>query len=179
MTNLPYNEVPREIYIWFLYSSGPYFGELIGHVFWDERRNDFAEMLFHHLSTVLLVFGSAYSNMVAVGAIISWLHIVSDWPCCLMRALSSSVYETATIICHVSIFLTTWLYFRLICYPYWAFSIVLKPDIVAYPEDLSHFNIFLRLHCFYLLFIQVLHVYWYYILLKICYDAIVNDNFED
>ena len=178
-TTLPYNEVPREIYIWFLYSSGPYFGELVAHLFWDERRNDFGEMLLHHLATILLVFGSAYANMVAVGAIISWLHIVSDWPCCLLRALSSTVYEKTTVFCYVSIMLTTFLYFRLVCLPYWVFSIVLKPEVVAYPEDLSHYNIFLRLNGVYLLFIQALQVYWYGLFLKILYEAAVYGKTED
>ena len=62
MLNNPFNEFPNEVYTWFLYSSGIYFGELVRHLFIDERRYDFGEMLIHHLSTFFLVFGSAYAN---------------------------------------------------------------------------------------------------------------------
>ena len=57
MKNCPFTEFPPAVYYWFLYSSGIYVGELVKHVCFDERKNDFCEMLIHHLATVFLVFG--------------------------------------------------------------------------------------------------------------------------
>ena len=62
MTNNPFSEFPSGVYNWFLYSSGIFFGELIRHVFIDEHKSDFGEMLVHHLATTFLIFGSAYAN---------------------------------------------------------------------------------------------------------------------
>ena len=74
MVDNPFNPFPRDVYRWFMFSSGIFLGELVRHVCWDERRSDFGEMLIHHLATVFLVFGSSFGNLVSIGAVISWLH---------------------------------------------------------------------------------------------------------
>ena len=75
--------------MWFLCSSGIFFGELVRHVFWDERKSDFGEMLIHHLASVLLVTGSALGNLVGIGAVISWLHLFTDIFVALAKIFSS------------------------------------------------------------------------------------------
>ena len=62
MENNPFCKFDQELFDWFLYTGGIYFSELINHLFFDKRKNDFIEMLVHHLATIFLVFGSAYAN---------------------------------------------------------------------------------------------------------------------
>ena len=152
MINNPFCEFPREVYEWFLYSSGIYFGELIRHVFFDERRYDFSEMLIHHLSTVFLVFGSAYANQIGIGACISWLHIVSDIAPSGIKILSSTPYEITTVVWFIFALMTTWFYFRLFCLPFWIYNIFTSPTVV-YPSHLSEFDMFLMLNGLYLVVI--------------------------
>jgi len=62
MTNNPFCQFPRVVYLWFIYTFGIFFGELVNHLAFRERKNDFGEMLIHHLATCFLIGGSAYAN---------------------------------------------------------------------------------------------------------------------
>lgn len=168
MVNNPFCEYPPGVYEWFLYSSGIYFGELVRHVFFDEHKPDFAEMLIHHLATVFLVFGSAYANQVGIGAIISWLHILTDVPVSVAKittSLKGQCAEIISAIVAVCILLPTYIYFRVICLPFWIYNIFTNPTVV-YPPHLSEFDVFLQLNGFYLLVLQILHIYWTILILK-------------
>ena len=154
MKNNPFCEFSPALYTWFLYSAGTYFGELFKHVFIDERRNDFAEFLIHHLATVFLVFGSAYANQIGIGAIISWLHIVSDIPCAAVKLFASTHYNETTVVVFF-VMLATWFYFRLLCLPFWIVNIFTNP-VMGYPEAISHFDVFHTLNGLYLVVIQLL-----------------------
>lgn len=155
MVNNPYCPFPREVYDWFLFSAGIYFGELVNHICFSERKNDFGEMLIHHLATVLLVFGSAYANQIGIGAVISWLHIFTDIAVAGVKILSSTVFDTISVVWFVGLVLPSWAYFRLFCLGYWIVNVFTSPT-VSYPNYLSEFDIFLQLNGLYLLVILIL-----------------------
>jgi len=152
MINNPFCEFPREVYEWFLYASGIYFGELVRHVCWHEAKNDYVEMLLHHSATVFLVFGSAYANQIGIGAIIAWLHLLTDIPIATSRIFSCTHYDNATGFVFVTGVLTSWFHFRLCCLFWWIFNIFTSPT-VAYPPHISEFDIFLKLNGLYLIVI--------------------------
>lgn len=178
MVNNPFCEFPREVYDWFLYSAGMYFGELIRHVCWEERKNDFGEMLIHHLATVFLVFGSAYANQIGIGAIISWLHFVTDIAVAMVKLLSSTHFENITVVWFVGVHLPSWFYFRLVCLPFWIFSVFTSPTTV-YPSHLSEFNIFLTLNGLYLCVLQILQIYWFCLFLGMLFKYSTTGSTED
>ena len=145
MTNNPFNEFPRGVYTWFLYSAGIFFGELVRHVFIDEHKSDFGEMCVHHLATIMLIFGSGYANQVGIGALISWMHIATDIPVALAKIVSSMKgtcmeYTTGVALC--GFLLPSWFYFRCGCFPFIIYSIFTSPAC-SYPSHLSQYDIFL------------------------------------
>ena len=181
MINNPFCEFPPGVYEWFLYSSGYYFGELFRHVFIDEHKSDFGEMLIHHLSTVFLVFGSAYANQIGIGAIISWLHILTDVPIAIARVLSSLKSSCAEIACGIVLvcfLLPPYIYFRLGCLPFWIYNIFTNPTCV-YPPHLSEYDVFLQLNGFYLLVLQILHIYWTILMLKMLVGFLTGGGARD
>ena len=154
--------------MWFLCSSGIFLGELVRHVFWDERKSDFGEMLIHHLATVFLVTGSALGNLVGIGAVISWLHLFTDIFIALAKIFSSLKCKTMdimTIINMICFLLPSWIYLRVIVLPFWIYNLLQNPNAV-YPAHLSEFDVFLMLNGIYLLILQVLHIYWTILIFK-------------
>ena len=123
MKNAPFDDYPRGLYEWFLYSSGIYFGELIKHVLLDKRGNDFVEFLMHHLATCFLVFGSALGGKTAIGSIISWLHMASDVTASMSKVVASTHFETLTAIFFAGIFMPQWFFWRLVCLPLWIYPL--------------------------------------------------------
>ena len=181
MTNNPFSEFPCGVYNWFLYSSGIFFGELIRHVFIDEHKSDFGEMLVHHLATIFLIFGSAYANQVGIGAIISWLHIVTDIPISAARIFSaqkSSFAEILSGIILVCWLLPSWFYLRVGCFLFWIINIFTNPACV-YPPHLAHFDIFLQLNGLYLCVLQLLHIYWIILMLAMLYGFLIGQGAHD
>ena len=145
MTNNPFNTFPRGVYEWFLFSAGNYFGELALHVFVNEHKSDFGEMCVHHLATIFLIFGSGYANQVGIGAIISWLHIVTDIPVSAARIFASlkstfAEYTCGIILC--GFLLPSWFYFRCFCFAFWIYNIFTNPTCV-YEPPLQDFSLFL------------------------------------
>ena len=142
MVNNPFCVYPRETYEWFLYASGLYFGELVRFSIWNRDRPDYVEMIIHHMATAFLCFGSAYANQIGIGAIIAWLHILTDVPISIARVWSTTHFDNISAFWFLSTVLTTFLYFRLICLPWMIFNIFTSPAC-AYPSHLSDFDIFL------------------------------------
>jgi len=149
MINNPFCQYPRSLYTWFLYTFGIYFGELISHVFIQEHKGDFGEMLIHHLATCFLVFGSAYANQIGIGAVISWLHLASDIPTAGVKLAASTHASDFVTVGTFFIVLCGWIFFRLICLPFWIINIFTSP-VMGYPAHISEFDIFHTLNGLYL-----------------------------
>ena len=164
MNNNPFCEYPRSLYNWFLFTFGIYVGELVRHVFIDEIKSDFGEMLIHHMATCFLVFGSAYANQVGIGCIISWIHLASDITASLIKVVASTHFADTTIVVFF-IMMSNWFYFRLVCLPFWIFNLFMSPS-ADYPAHISEFKIFLQLNGLYLLVLQILQIYWFGLFIK-------------
>ena len=177
MINNPYCEFPRVLYLWFLYSFGIFFGELVNHVTFRERKNDFGEMLIHHLATCFLIFGSAYANQIGIGCVIAWLHMSSDIFGAMVKMFASTHYNDTTVVVFFMM-LSAWVYFRLICLPFWIYNIFTSP-VMGYPEHISHFDIFHTLNGLYLCVIQVLQVYWFCLFMKMLFSYAKTGVAED
>ena len=181
MTNNPFGEFPSGIYNWFLYSSGMYFGELIRQVFIDEHKSDFGEILAHHLATIFLTFGSAYANLVGIGATISWLHIVTDIPISAGRISTTQKSSFAEILGGVILvcgILPSWIYLRVGCFLFWIINIFTNPAC-AYPSHLEHLDIFLQLNGLYLCVLQLLHIYWIILMFNILIGFLRGSGLHD
>ena len=132
----------------------------------------------HHLATVFLVFGSAYANQVPIGAIISFIHLVSDIPAAFCKGIGSTYFEKSAVVVFVGGVMPSWLYWRLVCLPFWIYNIFMRPSC-SYQPPLDHLTIFLTLNGVYLLVLQFLQVYWFGMFFNILYQALTSGVSED
>ena len=121
-------------------------------------------MLIHHMATCFLIFGSAYSNFIGIGAIVAWIHLVTDIPASLVKCLVSTHYGKMTL-CAYTMVMLSWGYLRLICESFWIYNIFTHP-VMGYPGDLAKYNIYITLNGVYLSILQCLQFYWYFLLIK-------------
>ena len=127
-----------------------------------ERENSFEEMLLHHVATCALYFGFVISNWIGIGAIIAWIHDVSDILAALTKLTSSTHYEKTTVAVFLSNILV-WIITRLIWFPYFVVNMYMRPELLKYPAHLSHFDFFVHLNRIYLTALLTLHIYWFYV----------------
>ena len=178
---MPYAETSPELYDWFLYSSGIYWGELFKLIFIDEWRGDFIEFLVHHLAAVFLVFGYSFTNHTPIGTIISFIHLISDVPCCLVKCLGSTHYDKITVVIFAGSHMTTWLYWRLICLPLWIIPIFTDPVCAynPYGHIVFKYDIFNQIFGIYLAVLQFLQFYWFWMFIQMVISATKTGEAED
>lgn len=82
--------------LFYMINIGYHLGQTIRHLVLD-RTNDYLEMLLHHLVTLYLLFGSYMINLWECGAIIAYLHNVSDILGHLTKCLGQTTYDKITI----------------------------------------------------------------------------------
>lgn len=75
-----------------LYTFGYHAAGFFQHVFFDERMNDFEEMLLHHIAAICLYFSYIYGNVVPLGAAIAYLHDLADIFGTMCKGLNATVY---------------------------------------------------------------------------------------
>ena len=63
---------------YFLVQLGYHLHSLLFMVFFSPTRNDFVEMLLHHLATILLIAGSFLANYTTFGALVVFTHDIGD-----------------------------------------------------------------------------------------------------
>ena len=65
----------------------------------------------------------------------------------------------------VFLLLPSWIYFRIIVLPFWTLNLLFNP-LSTYPPHLSEFDAFPLLNGIYLLVLQILHIYWTFLILN-------------
>jgi hypothetical protein len=148
-------------------------------LFYKERRRDFFEMMVHHVTAVLLIALSYVYGYTRVGTLVLLLHDASDVPISLTRCMGELVSTKATAV--FFLWLTvSWLYCRLVCFPFIvihsttfrAVPLVNAQGFEARNAGYYPFNILLWI-------LLVLHVFWFYMFLKMWWVAIFQKKLED
>jgi ceramide synthetase len=124
-----------------------------------EAKNDFIEMLLHHLMTVSLVALAYMMNYLSVSALVLLCHDFSDVFGYFMRITVDTDYKKVIIFAYASLLLS-WFYMRLIVFPFnvmWC-AIYINPIIGDLPGALF---LGLMVH-----FLVVLHAYWFYLFIQ-------------
>jgi len=85
-----------------LVSLGYYLDDLVSHIFFRERSSDFWEMNLHHLLTISLFSGMLLMNAVYPGAIVSFLHGISDITIAASRIGSHTEFKVTTRVIFIS-----------------------------------------------------------------------------
>jgi hypothetical protein len=143
-------------------------GAYIHQIMWTEvSRSDSLEMILHHLVTVLLIVGSYLTNFTRIGSSILLLHDSSD---VFLESAKVFVYiskskngkwacnfcDTLFAFFAISFFIT-----RLILYPrYLVYSLLYEAPEIMGPWP--GYPLFVGL----LMVLQGLHIFWFYLILK-------------
>lgn len=82
---LTMREAPSDkLKLYYMIQTGYHLQSLLYMVLLSPIRNDFIEMLLHHLVTLLLIVGSYMGNYTALGALIAFTHDIGDVSGCTL-----------------------------------------------------------------------------------------------
>jgi len=154
------------VYMWEL---GFYISHLFCHFTIETRRKDFVEMIVHHLSTVILIGFSYVYGYERIGLLVLVLHDISDAFLELGKVFLFLDIDFAATICFVCL-MVSWFMTRLYYFP-------TKVLTSVYYEHYLLKDIPLVLPLFSLLCVlQVLHVYWFSLILNLAYKKLFMDG---
>ena len=150
------------------------FVDLICVTFIYERKKDLLEMIFHHFCTISLLVFSYFNHFDGIGAMILFLHNMSDILVYLSRTLLNVVFPKLLFPLRYVItgmLLLTFVYCRLFVYGKIIYHFFLKTNWESY----GIIGCFKFLLCS----LYILHCSWTYKLLKIVYKAVFTGELAD
>ncbi|KAL4166112.1 hypothetical protein KRP22_013377 [Phytophthora ramorum] len=154
---------------YFMVQLGYHLHSLLFMLFFSPIRNDFIEMLLHHVATIILIGGSYLANYTAFGALVVFTHDIGDVTGYGIKSIVDTGNTPLVAFMYV-VLLVSWAYTRLFVFPcHLIYSSMVKlpqkhPDIVgAFVHPMNAM----------LCMLMVLHVYWYFLFLVMGY-ALVN-----
>ncbi|KAF6779562.1 hypothetical protein AHF37_00892 [Paragonimus kellicotti] len=154
----PKFELPPEIYWYYMIEMAYYISEIFW-IFYSVRRSDFVVLLVHHMATVGLMSFSLVIYHHRIGSLVLLLHDIAD---CWMESAKMLKYlkRHQAAEWFFRIFVAVWIVTRLTYFPCWILYTIweLQPPVMygAY-----------AIIFFWLLLLQVMHIYWFYLILKI------------
>lgn len=170
--NYPHHPVKSEEW-WYYNIELAFYISLVVTQFMDTKRKDFWQMFLHHVVTILLLVLSWACNFHRIGALVLAIHDIADVPLegaklakyCKRQRLADLLF---------AIFTLTWIYTR--CY-------LLPTRVIYYTtyEALSIIPFFPAYYIFngLLCLLQVLHLAWTWLILRMVVDALVNSGMRD
>lgn len=170
--NYPHHPVKSEEWWYYNIELGFYIS-LTFTQFVETKRKDFWQMFVHHIVTILLLALSWSCNFHRIGALVLAIHDVADVPMegaklakyCRKQRLADFLF---------AIFTLTWIYSR--CY--------LLPTRVLYYTSYKGLSIIDFFPAYYifnglLCLLQLLHIAWTVLIMRIVVDALQNDGMRD
>lgn len=157
-----------------------WFYTAISHRYLDARHKDYFVMYAHHISTIILVAGSWFMGCLRIGLLFLFIHDASDIIVDSLKLCNymgwdgdAGLYLTETMFVTN---LVTWLYFRLWKFPFHVIASVLshRLQFCALPgggidavKDAGTYYL-----CFFAFVLQAMHVWWFYLFLRMAYRLI-------
>eukprot|EP01083_Nonionella_stella_P073232 197851_1 len=127
-----------------------------------KHRQDYAEMMLHHLCAVFLLAMSYLYNYMPIGIVVLFLHDVGDINGYLVKMSVDTPFSALTYSIYAML-LVSWGYTRLWIFP---------TSVIAACFGEIH-KLAVPVICAFLVVLQLLHVYWYYLFLKMGYSSLV------
>lgn len=171
-TDYPFHHLTTPLWWYYILETAFYWSLIFSSVF-DIKRSDFRELMIHHVVTIGLLSISWTINMVRVGTLVLLSHDLSD---VLLEGgklvrYGGKRFVTATNVVFV-FFLVSWIGARLGFFPF----VVLRSALIDAPqliqpsyrwENILQQPIMPRIIIGMLLCLQVLHLFWTVIILRI------------
>uniref|UniRef100_A0A8C6M7W7 Ceramide synthase 5 n=1 Tax=Nothobranchius furzeri TaxID=105023 RepID=A0A8C6M7W7_NOTFU len=163
----PYQVMTSGLYHYYVIELAFYWSLMFSQ-FIDIKRKDFLVMFIHHLATVGLVSFSYANNMARVGSLVLCVHDTSDF---LLEAAKMANYAKYQRLCDFLFIVFSVVFFitRLVIYPLWVLNSTMFESwaIVGPFPSWWLFNILL-------LVLQVLHIFWSYLIFRIALKALLR-----
>jgi len=174
---------PDDLRVFFLAQLAVWFYTGFSCRFFEERRKDYYVMMGHHVITICAIMQAWYTGCIRYGMAVLYVHDTSDIVIDSMKmfnylGLEGSRYFFLTEGTFVFNFLT-WIYFRFYKFFFLWHNVLLgnSGDVWAtqnrIPFD-SHLAA--KLGGSWLLLLQCMHIWWFYLLLRVFYKIINKGN---
>lgn len=184
---------------YFMVQLGYHLHSLLFMVFFSPIRNDFVEMLLHHVATIFLIGGSFLVNYTAYGALVAYTHDLGDvFGCtCIAKEIAElalisvtmgfafstdgikSIVDTGKtplLVLMYLMLLVSWAHTRLYVFPCYLIHAIMIELPSTHPEIPIVFNYpMIAMLCM----LVVLHVYWYFLFLVMGYSMLNKGVAED
>ena len=172
--NMPFGEMDKAGYYFGLIIYGHPLQQAFAHFFLFKRGPDFAEMSLHHL--VHLCVSSSYliANIIPVGIFIGFIHDASDIFVSSSKGFHLAGYEK-TSIANFLLAMFLWFALRLVALP----MIIYFLTSLKFAEDRAYLQPYLTISWVLLCFLLVLHVFWFYLFLKMIHMALFKGEVRD
>jgi len=158
----------------YVFQLGFYWHTLYAHFTMEVKRDDWWPLLAHHVVTIWLIYFSYMIGFARGGLLVLITHDTNDVFLEIGKTFVYREKKTATNITFV-IMVLSWVVTRLCIYPgyvIWSTFVELPnhiPNEVAYECWLNEFK-------FCLCFLLVLHVYWFFLMLRIIYKIATGQD---
>ena len=156
LQDLPFVKYDRNLTTFAFVTFGFRIESLVSHVLLKERGNDFMELLFHDIVTILLFVGYLYGNMMAWGTMIVIIHDLTDGPIHLSKGMYAMIFKDSAVVPFLLAQLL-WAYLRLYCFA----KIIYELLQGEYPEGREFFRPFLYMSAGFLCCLYALHWLWF------------------
>jgi len=157
--------------LYFTGSMGYHASGLISQLLAKEKANDHVEMMFHHLVTFYLYGFSFLTNQI-IGGVIAYLHDIGDIFVTFTRIWSETEYKKTT----ASLFAFTilvWFHTRLYVFSQCIYVVAWRLQVFGVSPYLK------PIFCFLLTCLLVLHIYWFFLCIRILASFFVTGQAED
>jgi ceramide synthetase len=167
----PFHPLTSDLY-WYYMVEMSFYWSLAFSICIDVKRKDFVEQLVHHVVTLSLMVVSWTGNMTRVGTLIMCIHDAVDYILELAKMTNYIKWQRATdalfVVFAVVFFLT-----RIVIYPYR----VLYSSLFEGHVIIGFANIYYAYNGL-LIALQVLHIIWFYMILRMVYGYLISGTAE-
>ncbi|NXV72155.1 CERS4 synthase, partial [Atlantisia rogersi] len=157
---------------WYYLLELSFYWSLVFTLPFDVKRKDFKEQIVHHAATIFLISFSYCANYIRVGSLVMVIHDASD---CFLEPTKIFNYMKWKNTCDslFMIFSAVFLISRLVIFPY----TVLYNTFYYSMEIFQPFSGYYFVNAL-LTILQLLHVFWSYLIIRMVYKFILQGTME-
>ena len=166
-----------------------FYVSLLCTIFTDVKRKDFLEQVIHHFATVSLIAFSYVCGYTRIGTLVMWCHDVSDIflegaKLCVYskkNSLADLLFVGFGVVFFIRFLLSQFFWkinfeflSRLVYYPFWIVHTSWVKSMWIFSPFPGYY-----LFNFLLMVLQVLHIFWFYLIVKMAFRLMSGNQVED